>query len=64
MSLQGAYRRHTSFMQQLMMHNTRAMQYSKCTAQTQDLRLVNAVYTDARVDGIEPLKMHAFAKLA
>ena len=40
------------------------MQYSKCTAQTQDLRLVNAVYTDARVDGIEPLKIHAFAKLA
>lgn len=40
------------------------MQYSSNAAQTQELLLFNAVYTDAMVDGIKPFKVHAFAKLA
>lgn len=44
--------------------NTTMTQYSNSMAQTHDLVLVTAVYTNAMVDGIEPLRMHAFAKLA
>ena len=55
MSLQGAYYSHTKW-DYAATHdacNTRAMQHSNSTAQTQELLLVYAVYTDAMVDGIE-----------